>query len=105
MRRAAAAHGVGVIVLYGAVGRRLRLVPADGRGIVAVAEREAVGDELARHRADDGVTHRAARRLARPRILEYLRRRFPLAVALVAHIGMADIAAPDRLPLDRVTVE
>src|SRR5258705_1548177 len=97
MRRAAAGHGVGVIVLDRGMRRGVRLVPADRRGIVAVAERKTIGDELAGHACHDGIAHLAARAFALRRILKYLQRRLALAVALVAHIGMTAVAAAHRL--------
>src|SRR5258705_13903051 len=105
MRRAAAGHGVGVIVLDRGMRRGVRLVPADRRGIVAVAERKTIGDELAGHTRHDGIAHLAAPAFALRRVLKYLRRRLALAVTLVAHIGMADVAAPDRLALRLVAAK
>src|SRR5262249_57250456 len=97
MRRAAAGHRVGVIVLDRGMRGGARFVPADRGGVVAIAERKTIGDELASHARHDGVAHLAARALTLSSILKDLRRRLALAVALVAHIGMADVAAADRL--------
>src|SRR6266545_7716990 len=102
MRRAAAGHGVGVIVLDRGMRRGICLVPADRGGVVAIAERKTIGDELAGHAYHDGIAHLAARAFALRRILKDLRCRLALAVALVAHIGVADVAAPDRLALGLV---
>src|SRR5262249_9564552 len=105
MRRAAAGHRVGVIVLSRGMRGGARFVPADRGGVVAIAERKTIGDELASHARHDGVAHLAAGALPLGSILKDLRRRLALAVALVAHIGMADVAAADRLAFDFVAAE
>src|SRR4051794_17593822 len=83
----------------------VRLGPADRGGIVAVAERKTIGDELAGHARHDGIADLVARSLALSRILKDLRRRFALAVALVARVGMADVATSDRLALGLVAAK
>src|SRR4051794_30454871 len=82
-----------------------RFVPADRGGVVAIAERKAVGDEFPSHARHDGITHFAARVFALGRILKSFRRRLALTVALVAHIGVANVAASDRLTLNLVAAK
>src|ERR1043165_3121338 len=83
----------------------VRFGPADRGGIVAVAERKTIGDELAGHAGHDGIADLVARALAFGRILKDFRRWLALAVALVAHIGGPDRAAPDRLALGLVAAK
>src|SRR6185295_6635818 len=105
VRGAAAGHRVGVIVLDRGMRGGVRFVPADRGGVVTISERKTVGDELASHARHDGIAHLAARAFTLGSILKDLRRWLTLAVALMAHVGVADVAAPDRLALDLVALE
>src|SRR5262249_46176101 len=87
------------------VGSGAGLVAADRGGVVAIAECKAVGDELPGHAADDRLAECAARSLAGGRGLEDFRRRLALAIAGVAHVGVADVASADRPALDLVALE
>src|SRR5262245_26676807 len=105
MGRPTAGDGVRVIVLDRRMCGRACFVPADRGGVIAIAERKTIGDELAGHARHDGIAHRAARVVALGRILKNRWRWLALAVALVAHVGVADVAAPDWLSFDLVAAE
>ncbi len=78
--------------------------PADRRGIVAVAERDPVGDELGGLRAHDRLAHGAARLRARGGVERDLGMRALRPVGVVGHAGMADIAHAHRMALDLVGI-
>src|SRR5439155_21942016 len=79
--------------------------PTDRRAIVAVTERKAVSDEFLGLRFDDRLAHFLAGTRTVGGVFEDFRVRLLLAIVGVAHVGMGDIATPDRLALDLIAVE
>src|ERR1700752_2754200 len=105
MRRAAAGPRGRVIVGDAVLRRRCAGGPYDWRTVVAISERQPVGDHLAGLASHDGFAQLAAGLRTRRRVVGNGRPGRLLAIAGVARVGMADIADADRAPFALVGVE